>query len=358
MRQSRITPLTIALTVIAMLLAGLTVATAAVLVTGRMAAQNVQIGAFKAIGVTPRQALGVVLVEYLAIAMTAAAIGIVSGTLLSPLLVRGMINLYGAPAAPPITWQRAVAVLVVALAVVVVGSVQPALRGVRHSTVRALASRARPPKRSSRAARLAARVGLPLPAVLGLRSMMRRPGRTIANATGLALGVTMVIVGLAVYQGVRNFETSPAINEQEALARRGLAILIDQVLAAVFAGAGLVLALAALNAVVVAIFAARDNAGNHAIMRAVGATPRQTVISFVAAQLCASLLACAVGIPLGVLVFNLVGGGEDKGLGTIALPAWVYVLVAVAVPLVYLMIVMVPATVFARRPVAGVLTYE
>ncbi|HKO33068.1 MAG TPA: hypothetical protein VJY85_04930, partial [Candidatus Limnocylindria bacterium] len=58
----------VALTLLAVLLAGLTVATAAVLVTGRMAAQGRQFGALKAVGVTPRQALGVVLVEYLAVA--------------------------------------------------------------------------------------------------------------------------------------------------------------------------------------------------------------------------------------------------------------------------------------------------
>jgi putative ABC transport system permease protein len=357
-RQSRIAPLTLALTVIAMLLAGLTVATAAVLVTGRMAAQSVQIGALKAIGVTPRQALAVALVEYLSIAMAAAVMGIVSGTLLAPLMARGMVNLYGAPAAPAITWQRALTVLVVALAVVIVGSVQPALRGVRHSTVRALGAGVRPPKRSSLAARLAARAGLPLPAVLGLRSALRRPGRTIANATGLALGVAMVIVGMGVYRGVQNFRDDPGMSEQDALAMTGIGSLIDQLQAIVLVGAALLVALAALNAMVVAIFAARDNAGNHAILRAVGATPRQTVVSFVVAQLGASLLGCAAGIPLGVLLFNSVNGDSTKGLGTIALPASVYVAVAVAAPLLYLLVVIVPAARLARRPVAGVLSYE
>jgi ABC-type lipoprotein release transport system permease subunit len=300
----------------------------------------------------------VALVEYLAIAMAAAAVGIIFGTLLAPVMARGMVNLYGAPAAPAITWQRALTVLVVALAVVIVGSVQPALRGVRHSTVRALGARVRPPRRSSRAARLAARAGLPLSAVLGLRSAVRRPGRTIANATGLALGVAMVIVGLGVYRGVQNFLDNPALDGEGALARTGIAAVIDQVLAVVFVGAGLLVALAALNAMVVAIFAARDNARNHAILRAVGATPRQTIVSFVVAQLGAGLLGCAAGIPLGVLLFNSVNGDSAKDLGTIALPAWVYVAVAVAVPVLYLLAVIVPADRLARRPVSGVLTYE
>jgi len=356
-RESQMGALTLSLTIIALLLAGLTLATAAVLVTGRMAAQSRQIGALKAIGVTPRQALAVVLVEYLAVAAVAAGIGIVAGSLLSPQVVQGMVNLYGAPAAPPITWQRAMTVLAVALAVVVMGSVQPALRGVRHSTVRTLGAGARAPKRSSRAARLAARAGLPLPAVLGLRSAMRRPGRTLANATGLALGVAMVIVGLAVYQGIDNFLGSPA-DDEEALAMRGIATMLDQLQASVFVGASLLVALATLNAMVVAIFAARDNARNHSIMRAMGATPRQTLVSFVVAQLSAALLGCAAGIPLGVLVFNSGNGDSDKDLGAIALPASVYLMVAVAVPLLYLLVVIVPAARLARRPVAEALSYE
>jgi putative ABC transport system permease protein len=348
----------VAFTLLAILLAGLTIATAAVLVTGRMAAQGRQIGALKAVGLTPRQALRVVLVEHLALAMVAAAIGITAGTLLSPLIGRDLPVLYGAPAAPPITWPRALAALAIAMAVVVAGSVPAALRGVRHSTVRALASGARPPRRASRAARLAAVAGLPLPAVLGLRAALRRPARTIANATGLALGVAMVIVGLGASKLARDYLASPARDEEEALARTVTAIQTDQVLTIVFIGAGVLIGLAALNAMIAAIFAARDGARSHAIMRAVGATPRQTVISFVVAQFGASLLGCAAGIPLGVLLFNTVVSNNVKDMATISLPASVYVAVAVAAPLLYLLVAIVPAARLARRRVAPALVYE
>ncbi|HZM83684.1 MAG TPA: FtsX-like permease family protein [Candidatus Limnocylindrales bacterium] len=357
-RANGMEPYTLVLGIIATLLAGLTVATAAVLVTGRMAAQSRQIGALKAIGVTPRQALAVVLVEYLAVATVAGAIGIISGTLLSPLIGRESPILYGAPAAPPITWPRAVTAFAVAMAVVVVGSVHPALRGVRQSTVRALASGARPPRRASRAARFAAIAGIPLPVVLGLRSAMRRPGRTLANAIGLALGVAMVIVGLGASKATRDFLASQAMDEEEAVVRAANAMLIDQAVAILFIGAGLLVALAAVNAMIVAIFAARDAARNHAILRAVGATPRQTVISFVVAQLGAGLLGCAVGIPLGVLLYNSTVTGSAKDLPTMALPALTYVVVGLAVPLLYLMAIIVPAARLARRPAAGALTYE
>ena len=121
----------------------------------------------------------------------------------------------------------------------------------------------------------------------------------------------------------------------------------------------ILVALATLNAVIVAIFAARDGGRNHAILRSVGATPRQTVISFVVAQSGASLLGCAIGIPLGVILYNAATAtGGEKQVPTIALHTSAYVLVAMATLLLYLLAVIVPAARLARRPVARVLTYE
>ena len=78
--------------------------------------------------------------------------------------------------------------------------------------------------------------------------------------------------------------------------------------------------------------------------------------SFVVAQFGASLLGCAAGIPLGVLLFNTVVSNNVKDMATISLPASVYV--AVAAPLLYLLAGIVPAVRLARRRVAPMLTYE
>jgi ABC-type lipoprotein release transport system permease subunit len=156
----------------------------------------------------------------------------------------------------------------------------------------------------------------------------------------------------------RDFLASPARDDEEAVARTVIAIQTDQALTIVFIGAGLLIGLAALNAMIAAIFAARDSARSHAILRAVGATPRQTVISFVVAQFGASLLGCAAGIPLGVLLFNTVVSNNVKDMATITLPASDYVAVAIATPLLYLVIAIVPATRLARRRVAPALVYE
>lgn len=111
----------------------------------------------------------------------------------------------------------------------------------------------------------------------------------------------------------------------------------------------------AVGQLVLLVFAARDSACNHAILRSVGATPRQTVVAFLVAQLGGCLLACAAGIPLGVLLFTLLGGDD---LNPIRLPATTYAAMAVAVPSLYAAIVAVPAIVLGRRPITPLLTYE
>ncbi|MFD0745421.1 FtsX-like permease family protein [Phytohabitans flavus] len=320
-----------------------------------MAAQIRQVGTLKAIGVTPGQVTMVLLAEYLTVAGLAAAVGLAAGQMLTPMLAGVSLSLYGSPQAPPVTWERAALVVAVAVAVVLLATVRPALRGARRSTLRSLATSARPPRRSSRVGGLASRLGLPLPVVLGLRSALRRPGRVLANAAGLTLGVAMVVIGLGLDRSVHIFMTEQTPDEVEAPGAEIVAEVVDRLVAVVYAGAGLLLALAAVNAVVVAVFAARDSARNHAILRTVGATPRQTMVAFVVAQLGGCLLACAAGIPLGVLLFNLVA---DDDLAPIRLTFGTYAAVAVIVPLVYAAIVAVPARLFGSRPVTPSLSYQ
>jgi F0F1-type ATP synthase membrane subunit c/vacuolar-type H+-ATPase subunit K len=98
--------------------------------------------------------------------------------------------------------------------------------------------------------------------VLGLRSALRRPVRTIANATELAMGVAMVILGLGASKLAGDYLASPARDEEEAPTRTVIAIQTDQALTIVFIGAGLLIGLAALHAMIATIFAARDSAGS------------------------------------------------------------------------------------------------
>ena len=338
---------------VGILMALLATATAAVLVTGRMAAEVRRVGLLKAVGVTPRQVVVVLLIEHLAIAAVAVVAGLAVGRLLAPALVETSLTLVGPPE-PPLTWARAGIVAAVAGTTVLVGTVQPARRGIRQSTLRSLGSGARPPRRPGRAARLAARVGLPLPAVLGLRSAWRRPARLATNAAGLTLGVATIVVALALRTS-RLALHDAAADPGHAVGDPAIDPLYNQVSAIVVAAAILLVALAAVNAVVVASFAARDNARNHAVLRAVGATPRQTTAALVVSQMGAVAVAVAAGIPLGLGLWRLMEGGD---LPEVTVPAAQLAALAVVVPLAFAAIVAVPARRLARLPVAPQLTSE
>jgi ABC-type antimicrobial peptide transport system permease subunit len=106
---------------------------------------------------------------------------------------------------------------------------------------------------------------------------------------------------------------------------------------------------------IVAAFAARDAARNHAVLRAVGATPRQTVAVLVVSQLGACAVAVAVGIPLGLGLWSLMEGGDLPAAGV---PAASLLLLAMAVPVAFAAIVSVPAWLLARRPPSPLLAYE
>jgi ABC-type lipoprotein release transport system permease subunit len=332
----------------------LTIATASVLIAGRMAARVRQVGTLKAVGVTPRQVMLVLLVEHLAIAAGATGVGLGIGRLLAPPIAATSVTVLGRPQPPPLTVTRVVIVAAVAFAVVLLGTVRPALRGIRQSTLRSLAAGPRPPRRPGRLAGLAARAGIPLPGVLGLRSAWRRPGRLLTNATGLALGVAMIVVALALRDSLELLELRPP-EPGHAASDTAVAVLYDQVRAIILGTAGLLLVLATINAWIVATFAARDAARNQAVLRAIGATPRQTVIALIVSQLGACAIAVAVGIPLGLGLWSLMEGGD---LPEVSVSATSLVLLAAAVPVAFAAIVSIPARLLARRPVAPLLAYE
>jgi putative ABC transport system permease protein len=336
------------------LIAILTVATAAVLVTGRMAVQIRQVGTLKAVGVTPRQVVLVLLVEHLEIAAAATALGLGIGRLLAPRIATTSVTVLGRPQPPPLTPARVGVVAAVAFAVVLLGTVRPALRGIRQSTLRSLAAGPRPPRRPGRLGRLAARLGVPLPVVLGIRSAWRRPGRLLTNAAGLLLAVAMIVVALALRDSLDVLSLrSP--EPGHAASDAAVAVLYDQIRAIILGTAGLLLVLGTVNAFMVATFAARDAARSHAALRAVGATPRQTVITLIVSQLFACAIAVVGGIPLGLGLWSLMEGGD---LPEVRVSAPSLVLLAIAVPLAFTAIVSLPARLAARQPVAPLLTSE
>src|SRR5580704_12256989 len=184
----------------AVLLCLLALASVAVLVGGRLAETTRRVGLLKAAGGTPGLIAATFLAENLVLALVAGAAGLAIGWLAAPLLTSPGAALVGAAGAPSLTPLMVVAVLGVALAVVLAATLAPAIRAARSSTVSALADSARPPKRRDSLIRLSGK--LPVPALLGLRLVARRPRRAIFSAASIAVAVMSLVAALAIHAAV------------------------------------------------------------------------------------------------------------------------------------------------------------
>ena len=76
--------------------------------------------------------------------------------------------------------------------------------------------------------------------------------------------------------------------------------------------------LAALNAVFTAWAAVLDAKRASALIRALGASPGQVRTGLATAQVLSALPGAIIGVPLGIILFNAVSGGETASPS----PAW------------------------------------
>ncbi len=178
----------------AWLLGLLAVASVAVLVGGRMAEQRGRVGLLKAVGATPELVALVLLAENVAIALGAAVVGLIAGWLAAPLITSPGAGLVGTPGAPSLTASDAGLVVAVALAVALASTLIPAFRAARTSTVAALASGVRPPRRQVLVIAISRR--LPPPLLLGMRMIARRPWRAVLSAASIAVTVAGIVAVL------------------------------------------------------------------------------------------------------------------------------------------------------------------
>jgi putative ABC transport system permease protein len=293
-------------------LALLAAASVAVAVAGRMAAQIRRAALLKATGATPRFVAAVLLAEYVAFALLAGGAGLALGLLLVPVLAQPAIGVLGSP---PLAGPAATTVaLVLGAATVLVGlpTLVPAIRAARASTVGSLTTRARPPRRSRLAIAVSAR--LPVPLLLGLRLVARRPGRAMVSAVGLTVTVAAVVVALWMEAGIR----ADTARVADILGEH--AITYDKLRLVAYTFIAALVALALVNAVLVAWTNALDNARTSALARALGATGRQVTGALTVAGVLPALAAVAVGIPVGFAVYSAAdaaaggaGGGPTPG---------------------------------------------
>lgn len=173
--------------VVLLLAAGLVVLSS---VSGQVLARYRELGMLKAIGFTPRSLVGLVLGENLAVATVGALAGFAAGSVVAPQLELTVGEVLGGGGATFFVGIGLVA-LVLVLAMVAAATILPAWRAGRVPASLAIArGAAAVSTRPSRVARVAARLRLGTPIVVGLKDSAARPLR--ATMTVLALAVTVV----------------------------------------------------------------------------------------------------------------------------------------------------------------------
>jgi putative ABC transport system permease protein len=322
----------------------LAIATVAVLVGGRMAERTRRVGLLKAVGGTPETVAATLLAENLTLALIAGAAGLAIGWLAAPLVASPGAALVGVPGTPSLTPDIAAEVVTVALAVALAATLVPAVRGARTSTVSALADAARRPRRHGTLIGLSRR--LPVPLLLGLRLMARRPRRALLSAASVAVTATGIVAVLAFHTtvhlrsaGLAGGLSNPVVDRDEQMLTILTVVLV---------------ALAVLNAICAAWATVLDSRHASALARALGATPPQVTEAIAAAQVLPTVPGALLGIPLGIGLF----AAAAQGAGVVVPPAsWLAAavlgtLVAVAA------LAVIPAWVGTRRPVSPVLQSE
>jgi putative ABC transport system permease protein len=324
----------------------LALASVAVLAGGRMAERTRRVGLLKAVGGTPGLVAVVLLAENLVLALVAAAAGMVIGWLTAPLITNPGAGLVGTPGAPSLTLSTAGLVVAVALAVALAATAIPAIRAARTSTVSALANAARRPRRRAGLIRISRR--LPVPLLLGLRLVARRPRRALLATFSTAV-TTMGIVALLTFHATADRRLSgPASGLGNPVYDRDMQMLT--VITVVL------LTLSVLNTIVTTWATVLDARPASALARALGATPQQVSAGMSAAQVLPALPGAILGVPLGIGLFVAANGGGAAA--TTLPPAWWLAAAVLGILVAVAGLTAIPARIGARRPAAEILQAE
>jgi putative ABC transport system permease protein len=322
----------------------LAIACVTVLAGGRMAERTRRVGLLKAVGGSPETVAVVLLAENLVLALVAAAAGLAIGWLAAPLVASPGAALVGTAGAPAFTPSTVGLVAAVALAVALIATLVPAIRGARISTVSALADAARQPRR--RPGLIALSTRLPVPLLLGLRLVARRPRRALLSLASVAVTATGIVAVLAFHTKVHLATPdhshglgNPAFDRDEQMLMALTVVL---------------LALAALNAICAAWATVLDTGRASALARALGASPRQVSAGIAAAQVIPAVPGVLLGIPLGIGLFDVAA----QGAGVVVPPVSWLAGAALGTLVVLAALAALPARVGAARPVSPVLSAD
>ncbi len=350
-----------------LLAVGLVLAT---LISARVLDRTAELGLLKAVGFTPMLITVVVAVELCLLAASAAVVGAVLGSWITPLIVRKSSELLGTV---PVTvsGSRIVLTAVIVLAVVLVAAIVPTLRLARAGVLRSLSARTDVAATN----RVARRVPLrsPIPSTLAVKQILARPARSIATTAALALTVASLVAGLAFEATVKHEDTV----EQQAQQTRprdptaeGLApsqpdpvpisdSTREQLRPIVHGFNAVLVAVAVVNLLATAIVSLRRRRRDIAVTRAIGLTPAQVQRNVFCSDGLVGLAASLIGIPLGITMFlgvyQIVNG--DTELAVLP-PFWQLIAVPIACVAAVIAVIAIPARNSVRLNITDALHYE
>lgn len=297
----------------------------ATLIGGRVLAQVRELGLLKAAGLTPMQVTRLVLLEQLALGAAGAAVGLVVGTIVTPLFVAESASLLNASQTPAVTAWTVIFVFGVVVAGVVASTLVPAHRATRRTTA-ALLSGPRPRFRRSRLACALAHDRLPLAAQVGARESLAQPSRVVLTALSAAVTVASVVGTLAMEASLDaggTTATGPAppglppplwdpvdAGADDVATLRPVVYGLDVVL--------LVIGLSNLAAAL--LLGVRERVRDLGLLKAIGLTPAQVTATFLTSQTLVAVLAGIAGIPLGLGLFRLAVAVDGADAWTY--PSW------------------------------------
>lgn len=186
-------------------------------VSGSVGTSLRRIGILKAIGFTPREVVRAYVAQALIPAGAGILLGVVLGNLLAVPLLEDTEQVYGT-ASLTVAWWVDVVVPLVALLIVGMAALLPALRAGRLHTVEAIAvGRAPRTGRGQWAHRAAGRLPLPRAVTYGLASPFAHPVRTIALLLAVAFGTVAATFAVGLTQSLNAVGAASDPEERSAV---------------------------------------------------------------------------------------------------------------------------------------------
>ncbi len=281
----------------------LAIASLAVIVGGRLTERTRRVGLLKAVGATPRLVAGVLLLEYLTLALVGAAVGLATGYFAAPLVANPGAGLIGSVGTASVSWADVGFVVALAVALAVLAAWVPSIRAAHTSTTSALADSPRIPKR--RPLLVAAAAHLPVPVLVGLRLAARRPRRMLLTLVSVAITTTTIVAVLSVraHEGL-----APSISPRQfSIPYNPNTANTDAVLLVITV---VLVLLAVVNALVITWATSVDSRKPLGVARALGATTELLSGGLSTALLIPAVPGAIAGIPLGLLFVTAASHGS------------------------------------------------